>query len=226
MRNTNKEKNEDASSKWPQLIVTIIVALITLAGVILTCNTNLKIQESKEMHEKQMEEQKNAYEQEFFMSEQSVTRAGIECIRYEIASAPPINGFHIRPYVYVIIEWSEEKRYIPVEGQFLQEEYAAEQDGICILYREDTTKQLLDSLEEQGCDAQLECMVAIEYTVEGKAQRDIYTLRTGQLEVAEEKKSLAVLNAWERLDDYVKIDMMFWPVGSQEQLKELLETIG
>ena len=138
MENTNKEKKESASSKWLQYMVPIIVALIGLAGAIHKNQTDLKIQKSKEAHEKQMKEQENTYEQEFFMSEQVITRAGIECIRYEIKSAPPINGFHIRPYVYAIMELSGEKKYIPMEGQFLQAEYVAGQDGICILYRENT----------------------------------------------------------------------------------------
>lgn len=225
MENTNKEKKEGASSKWLQYIVPIIVALIGLTGVIHKNQTDLKIQKSKEVHERQMKEQENTFEQEFFMSEQVVTRAGIECIKYEIKSTPPINGFHIKPYVYAIMELSGEKKYIPVEGQFLQVECVAGQDGTCILYRENTTKHLLDSLKEQGCDAQLECMVAIEYTVAGKAQVNVYTLRTGQLEVSAEEKVLAVLEAWERLD-YVKIDMMSWPTGSEEQLKKILKPIG
>lgn len=221
----DSKKNEGSSFRWLQYIVVPIgIALIGLAGVIHKNQTDLKIEKSKEAHEKQMKEQENTFEQEFFMSEQVVTRAGIECIKYEVNSSPAINGFHIKPYVYVIMELSGEKKYIPVDGQFLQEEYAAEQDGICILYRENTSKHLLDSLKEQGCEAQLECIVAIEYTVAGKAQVNVYTLRTGQFEVASEEKFLAVLEAWERHD--YKIDMKSWPIGSEEQLKKLLKTIG
>ena len=53
MENTNKEKKESASSKWLQYMVPIIVALIGLAGAIHKNQTDLKIQKSKEAHEKQ-----------------------------------------------------------------------------------------------------------------------------------------------------------------------------
>ena len=219
------KKNEGSSLRWMQhIVVPIMVALIGLFGLIFKSQMDLKIEKSKEAHEKQMREQENAFEQEFFMSERVVTRAGIECVRYEVNSAPAINGFHIKPYVYVIIELSGEKRYIPVDGQFLQEEYVAGQDGICILYRENTSKHLLDSLKELGYEAQLECIVAIEYTVAGKTQVKVYTLRTGQFEVASEEKFLAVLEAWERFG--YKIDMKSWPIGSEGQLTKLLSIIG
>lgn len=68
-------------------------------------------------------------------------------------------------------------------------------------------------------------MVAIEYVVEGKSEVNVYELRTGQLKIAEEEKVITVVGEWEKLD-YAKIDMMSWPVGSEEQLKELLQSIG
>lgn len=228
MESTNKEKKEGTSSKlrW-EAAVSIIVALIALTGVIYSKQMDWKIQKSMEAHEKQMKEQET-YKLEFSMEQQDINRAGIEYTKYEISlhsSDPSINGFHIRPYVYAIMKLSGEKKYIPVERQFLQAEYASGSDGVCILYKEKTTDELLDLLKEQGYDAQLECMLAIEYTVNGKAQVNIYTLRTGQLEVAADEEILDVLEAWEHLED-IKIDMMFWPIGREEQIKEILETIG
>ena len=167
----------------------------------------------------------NAYEQKFNMTEKIITRAGIEYISYEISTDPAINGFHVIPYTYIVIEVSGEKKYIPVEAQFLQEEYVAEQDGKCILYRENTIEELTEALQAQGCESTAECMVAIEYVVAGKSEVNVYELRTGQLKIAEEEKVIAVVGDWENLN-YVKIDMMSWPVGSEEQLKQLLQSIG
>lgn len=210
----------------------IVAALVGLVSVIVgdkgegnTNGSNGNIQKADEENEKHLESVGNSYGQEFHMSEEIVDRAGIEYRRYEISSNPSINGFHVIPYVYVVLEIHEEQVYIPVEGQFQQEEYVAGQEGICILYRENTTESLLEALRCQGCDAEIECMLAIEYAVVGKAKVDVYMLRTGQLEVADEEKALSVIGAWDNPDS-VRINMISWPVGSEEQLKEMLESIG
>lgn len=150
MKNTRKAEKDGKSSKERANLVPIVVALITLVGVICKCWADMVIQKSKENHEIHLQEMENAYEQKFDMSEKIVTRTGIEYIRYEISTDPAINGFHVIPYTYVVTEVSGEKKYIPVEAQFLQEEYVAGQDGKCILYRENTTEELMEALEAQG----------------------------------------------------------------------------
>lgn len=161
-----REKDE-APRKENTGIVTIIAALIVLVGTIYASQTEMRIQNPSN-NTIYMRNLENAYEQKFYMSEEMITRAGIEHIRYEIEAEPAINGFHIIPYVYIEIEILGEKKYIPVEGQFLQKEYVAGQDGRCTLYRENTKKELLDKLKELGCEVQVECMIAIEYVVESK----------------------------------------------------------
>lgn len=225
MKGIGAAEKDAAPRKEYTGIVTIITALIVLAGTVYASWTDMRIQKSSEQHDIHMRELENAYEQKFFMSEEVITRAGIEHIKYEIEADPAINGFHIIPYVYIEIEISSEKKYIPVEGQFLQKEYAAGQDGKCILYRENTKDELLDTLKELGCEASAECMIAIEYVVDGKPEKNMYELRTGQLVVAEQEKVIAVMTAWEN-QDYVKIDMTSWPIGNERQLKELLKLIG
>ena len=225
MKNIGKAVKDESSSREKVKWGPIIVALIAFVGVLCTCWANIVIQKSKENHEIYLQEMENAYEQKFNMTEKIITRAGIEYISYEISTDPAINGFHVIPYTYIVIEVSGEKKYIPVEAQFLQEEYVAEQDGKCILYRENTIEELTEALQAQGCESTAECMVAIEYVVAGKSEVNVYELRTGQLKIAEEEKVIAVVGDWENLN-YVKIDMMSWPVGSEEQLKQLLQSIG
>ncbi len=225
MKNTGKAVKDESSSREKVNLGPIIVALIAFVGVLCTCWANIVIQKSKENHEIHLQEMENAYEQKFNMSEKIITKAGIEYIRYEISTDPAINGFHVIPYTYIVIEVSGEKKYIPVEAQFLQEEYVAEQDGNCILYRENTIEELMEALGAQGCESTAECMVAIEYVVEGKSEINVYELRTGQLKIAEEEKVIVVVRDWENLN-YMKIDMMSWPVGSEEQVKQLLQSIG
>ena len=225
MKGIGSAEKDAAPRKENTGIVTIIAALIVLVGTIYASQTEMRIQKSIEQHDIYMRNLENAHEQKFYMSEEMITRTGIEHIRYEIEAEPAINGFHIIPYVYIEIEISGEKKYIPVEGQFLQKEYVAGQDGRCTLYRENTKEELLDKLKELGCEAQAECMIAIEYVVESKPEKNIFELRTGQLVVAEKEKVIAVMAAWEE-QDYVKIDMTSWPVESERQLKELLKLIG
>lgn len=225
MKNTGKAVKDESSSREKVNWGPIIVALIAFVGGICKCWADIVIQKSKENHEIRLQEIENAYEQKFDMSEKITTRAGIEYISYEISTDPAINGFHVIPYTYIVIEVSGEKKYIPVEAQFLQKEYVAEQDGKCILYRENTIEELMETLGAQGCEGTAECMVAIEYVVEGKSEVNVYELRTGQLKIAEEEKVIAVVRDWENLN-HVKIDMMSWPVGSEEQLKQLLQNIG
>lgn len=104
MKGIGSAEKDAAPRKENTGIVTIIAALIVLVGTIYASQTEMRIQKSIEQHDIYMRNLENAYEQKFYMSEEMITRAGIEHIRYEIEAEPAINGFHIIPYVYIEIE--------------------------------------------------------------------------------------------------------------------------
>lgn len=89
----------------------------------------------------------NAYGQHFYNDSSIVKKSGIEYIQYKITSDPVAAGYHVIVYPYLVYEKEGKKIYIPLIRQFTQEEYAADENGCCILLRENTSEELL----EKGC---------------------------------------------------------------------------
>lgn len=205
----NQDNSAPRSAKgW---IALCIPCAFVFAGVIVTGIFNYKIEKSKEIHDIEMKEFEKAYEQHFYNNSNIVEKTGIEYIQYEIKADPAVAGYHVIPCPYLVYEIGGIEHYIPLIGQFTQEEYVARENGCCDLFRENTSKELQEIVESiVGDSVEIKCLIAIQYVKEDQEKREIYDVRDGQLTKTAQEVAIEVLKLWEN-EDSKKIDMWGWP---------------
>ena len=217
----NKVKDDNAPKSFRGWLAILLPCLATLSGVIYTGHVNLEIQQRKENHDINMYKMKNTNIQYFYSETESVERLGMEFVKYKIQSEPAVKGFHVIVYPYVVYG-SEEKRIIPIEGQFMQEEYVADGEGCCILFRENTTDDLTQTVEAMmDFSVDVKCLVAVKYVENNEERIEVFDLKDGQLTESKTDTVIKVLEAWQEKDK-VNIDMKGWPDYNQSNLKEIL----
>lgn len=212
---TDKKKSEEENvpKTFKGWIVIIIPCVISALGLI--C-----VEMMKESHEKKMNEAGNTYMQHFYNKADIVMISGMEFLQYKITSEPIVKGFHVIAYPYVVCE-TEEKNYIPVKGQFTQNEYVTDAEGCCTLFRENTSEDFIKMINNMvDFPVEMKCLVAIQYVVEDEVRKEIYDIKDGQLTKSDQEIATKVLEAWES-GSSVKIDMMGWPDYDQKKLEEI-----
>lgn len=151
--------------------------------------------------------------------------AGIEYIEYKLTSDPKIEGYHVRPYPYLLYEDKEENIIFPLENVFTNEEYSANMGGVCILMEEKAVKGLDEMLNKMSGDKQktgyrVETILAVLYTedISGQETRECYFLKDGELSRPKQEICKQVLEAYKD-SEQVRIDMSIWPKNKEEILK-------
>lgn len=219
-----KEKLSESKNK-------IIVAVLAFAGVVIAAIiagiVSVYIQKSQEHHEEKMLEKENSYEQEFTAEIEVQKRTGIEYIVYKLKTNPTVEGYHVRAFPVIEYENGTDKKYIPVIGQFTQDEYVANTNGECLLFRENTSEKLISEIKEKfKVDVKAEYLIAIQYAWEGRDKKEVYYLKDGELTVAKPEMIIEVLEAWEadeKGEPNIKIDMSKWPNIDEEELETIFK---
>lgn len=188
-----------------------IVALIVIAVIAFVICILISVFASKE----KMDDLNEAKEQKFITNTENIEKAGIPYIEYIITSDPSNNGYHIRPYPYLMYKEEGQDRIIPLRNLFTQPEYTEEKDGECILLQEDI--ELLLNMEQVNVG----CILAISYVEGSDSVKDVYALGNGKLLKAEEDIVTQVLDAYNHLDDHNTIDMINWP-GNLDTIKQMI----
>lgn len=217
--NGREKKDEKAPKTFQGWIALMIPCIFGIAGTICNCWIDWNIQKSKERHDEVMYALENAVEQKFYIQEDIIDRAGIEYIRYDIITEPQMAGYHVRPYTYIAYVTEKGISYIPIVGQFSQEEYVADKQGKCTIWRENTTKDLQKAMEDifeekrgerSAVSFKIECVVAVQYIDEKESKTDVYDLRAGELIIKEKEEVIKMKAVWEDIDTII-IDMFAWP---------------
>lgn len=187
-------------------IVPIIVALITVIPAFM---------------EQIGENAQDKYEQNFSSTNHVVNKFGIECVEYKITSKPAVPGFHLIVYPYVVYEMNGCETYIPIMGQFSQCEYVADDKGVCLLFRENTSEELEKIVTTMtDYSVEVKCFIVARYVVNGQEKREVYDLMDGQLKKSERKVVAEVLKLRED-EDSMKIDMLEWPYFNKQTIQKI-----
>lgn len=182
-----------------------------------------KIEKSKEEHEKDMYNMQNDYDQRFYSSTCTIEKFGIEYVQYEFTSKPAVAGYHVIVYPYVVYEKEGRKFYIPFIGQFTQNEYMADENGYCQLFKENTNDDFKKMVvSKTNLWVEIKCLAAIQYVEDGETKREVYDVRDGQLVISEQEVVIEVLTAYED-ENHVKIDMLSWPYFDYQALEEIFK---
>lgn len=201
------------------MAIAVVTGLITLLGVIYRGRVDLMIEQMKEAQEIRMYESQNEDKQLFYSKSDIVEMAGIEYVQYEFTSDPVVAGYHLLVYPYAICEKDDQKKYLPITGQFTQDEYVADENGYCRLLRENTTGDFL-KMAASVVDFSIEVkyLVAIQYVKNGELKREVYDVMDGNLILSDPNIAMKVFKAWED-ESSIKIDMWGWPCFDQKVLE-------
>lgn len=222
-RNIRKDDGDNVIRSNNGIVIAIVTGLFALIGVIYRGQVDLKIEQLKETHEKELHESQNDYEQYIYNRSSIIQKNGIEYVQYEFETDPPMEGYHMIAYPFAICEKEDNKVYLPIIGQFNHDEYVADEDGKCSLLRENTTGEFLKmAASVVNYSIEVECLIAIQYVKDGKVKREVYDIRDGQLTLSDQNIVIEVLKAWED-EDGVKIDMWAWPHFNQQLLEGIFD---
>lgn len=119
---------------------------------------------------------------------QTMGKDGLRYIECQLTVNPVTPQYKVVVYPYLWYEKSEKYEYILIEKLYTQDQYIADENGTCLLKREDITKQLEEAfIKEIHCDKNFVgtgCLVAIKYYIENEEKTEIYELSSGQLQIA------------------------------------------
>lgn len=163
---------------------------------------------------------------QLFHNFQTITEvAGIEYVAYQLSSDPAVQGYHVKPYSFVKIDTQEGDRYIFLENYFSQKQYTADENGICILLRQNTEdeleKMILQVNEENEIKSQT--ILVIQYVFNEKQHNDFFELRNGELKRIDDKAALKVIDNYFKKDTLI-LDMEIFPCN-KFRLKNIIQTI-
>lgn len=228
--NNQGANNESAKSKeeiyrkgepsgWSKLIIPLISAIIiAIIG-------KIPIDTEKESSTDQPQPT-----QLFINEEKHTEYSQFKYIECTLTSTPILPGYQVKPHPYIAVLDSEEWIYIPILGLYTQEQYSADNNGICKLEREDIITQLQDILtamnKKLGQDYDIGCLIIIEYMANDSSDSPIkkaYELRIGQLSIPEDDAVIKVLNANDS-DTQPKIDVTMWP-NNKDQIIEVINNL-
>lgn len=214
-----READRKSRQSHNAMAIAVVTGLIALLGVIYRGWVDLKIERMKEVQEIWLYEMQNQYEQIFYSKSDIVEMAGIEYVQYELTSDPVVAGYHVLVYPYAICEKDDQKKCLPVTGQFTQDEYVADENGYCRLLRENTTGDFLKmAASVVDFSIEVKCLVAIQYVKDGELIPEVYDIRDGSLTLSDQNLAMEVLAAWED-ESSIKIDMWGWPCFDQKVLE-------
>ena len=218
-RNIRKDDGDNVIHSNNGIVIAIVTGLFALIGAIFTGCVYLKIEKMREEQEIRLYKLQNDYKQCIYSKSDTIESFGMEYVRYEFETDPPIEGYHMIAYPYAICEKEDNKVYLPITGQFDHDEYVADEDGKCSLLRENTTGEFLKMAESVvDYSIEVECLIAIQYVKDGEVKREVYEVRDGPLALADQKNVIEVLRAWED-EKSIKIDMWEWPHFNQQLLE-------
>lgn len=146
----------------------------------------------------------------------------VKCI---ITSVPVLPGYQVKPYPYLCLMEEEGWRYYPIAGLYTQEQYSADENGVCTLIRENISDQIQFLLKnemdlEQGIDYDLGCLLIIEHVSNNeKESRKALELRIGQLTVPDDERIVKILKASQ--EGTVILDVTAWP-ANKDKIIELI----
>lgn len=172
------------------LIGAVIAAIITAIASVMAPIISGKLQENGEEDSESVpegDEDKNYIFNN--IEERMEGKDGFSYVECHISIEPVSSCYKIMVYPYLECEINQENLYVLLEGLYTQEQYISDQEGTCLLKREDVTEDLEKAfIEEIDCDescVKSGCLVVIEYYDADKAKRGYYVLKSGQLEKAE-----------------------------------------
>lgn len=212
----DKPKKREPSG-WAKLLITSAVAI--LVALIPSIFSNDKSTPDPPTPEIQL----------FNNEEQVVTHSQFEFVECKLTSTPKRSGYKVKPYPYIAILKSDEWIYIPVRGLYTQDQYSADNDGVCILKRENILTDLQDILKEinqaRGQEYEVGCLLLIKYTSDNNAEQPVkpYGLTTGNLPSFNIEKAEKIVDAFNN-DAQIGINVLVWP-SNKEQIVEVLNDI-
>lgn len=164
---------------WIIRLIPLIVSLIALETALINRQNNLKAE----------------LPENIFICSNVVSEVllDIDLVKYEITSLSNIAGYKIIPYPYIRISTDDKISIYPIINDFMQVQYVADSNGKCVLTRENT-EDLIEKLKKDGYDVSFKCFVVIQYiSLDGNEHREVFELRNGQLQYADEKEAVIVM---------------------------------
>ena len=219
--NHEQDIKEREPNGWAKLILPLIVAIIV--AIIYNYPFNVEKNDDESSFSSPQ-----PIVQTFSNKEKIEEYSQFKYIECTLTSDPILSGYQVKPYPYIAVFKSEEWTYIPILGLYTQDQYSADNNGVCKLKRENITSQLQDiSTEvnkENGEDYHVGCLLVIEYVAnDGLRKNETYELRIGQLSIPDEDKAIKIINA-NSDDAQIKINVATWP-SNKDQIIEVLHDI-
>ncbi len=168
-------------------------------------------------------------EPEFYCSAEKEEAAGISYIKYEITAVPKVEGYHVKPYPYLLYEKRKEDIVFPLKNIFTQEEYPADTEGKCVLRQEKSMESvggcISEILEDKPKESyRIETILVISYGSgkDNKDLRECYFLEDGKLSKPDFKICNQVLEKYQD-EEAAYIDMSNWP-KNEEEIRKLINS--
>lgn len=228
----DSEIKKDAETKSVSFMKNekVIIALIQAGAAIITALIAAKVTiydtNIKNEHDKHMYEIENTYVQEFVNIISTEEVLGMPYINYKITSAPVLAGFDVIPYPYISYSIHGERKYLFLNNQFTQSQYVTDQNGVCIMKKENTTEELIKILhllyKQKYPDKEITitsgCVVAVKHAIERKVEISLFELANGNLPTLTNKELLnAVLEYSETKEG---INMLSFPHNTEHIIEE------
>lgn len=149
---------------------------------------------------------------------------GLDYVEYKLTVNPIVSQYKVMVYPYLFYRKDQTREYVLIEKLYTQDQYLANEEGTCLLKREDITVQLEDAFrEELQCEKDsvgTGCLIAIEYYEDNQLQKEIFELSSGQLHDAKLALTREVIGNSQN-NTIKKMDVRGWPCN-MEVIQEIV----